>query len=152
MIQAAVLTIFLSLYSFSARAGGLECQISGTCQCLADGTCDKFGNPLPAPTSLGDSTIQCGQGADAFRVILAQPFAQMPREGKVAARFENISLPTQDFVTTSINPIFHMRYIKFQTAYCEYSIQIDAINGDQYYVFNAFRECEGVRKEIQCEI
>jgi len=51
-----VLTLVLS--ATFCFAGGLECQINGTCQCQMDGTCDEDGNPIqPISTQIcGDTT------------------------------------------------------------------------------------------------
>lgn len=148
----AVLNLVTALMAPSSFAGGLECQLNGTCQCLVERTCDKEGNPIPRESLQAGPVIQCGEGSEAFRVKLGQPFSQMPREGEVPAEFENLSLVRGESVSTQILPIFHMRLISFQTAYCGYGIQVSSAGEGKYYVFRSSVECEGESREISCRV
>ena len=112
--------------------------------------CSNDDGPPSSPIEL-NPVIECGIGSEALRVRLAQPFSEMPIEGKVPAKFENLALPLHDYVNVSTHPVFHTRLLQFSNAYCEYRINVDSREG-RYYVLNSSLECEGTSKEIRCEL
>lgn len=70
--------------SSSAFAGGLQCQINGTCQCQRAGACDKDGNPiqLPAPRNANErsqafSSLTCNSGLTNLHLDLRNQAASI---------------------------------------------------------------------------
>lgn len=134
----------LFVLNSTASACGTECQIRADC------APPRFDPPEdPAPRL---PVIQCGNESNPLLVRLEQPFDEMPAEGQVPASFSNVGMPLHDYVTTSISQKLGTRVIDFETAYCQYRIQIGSADFDRYFVVKALNECEGQKTDLDCRI
>ena len=130
-------TVLMSLmFGCATWAGGLPCQIDGTCQ----GQLQPYQPP---------NAIVCA-GTTGEQVIFNQLIETL-RPGTYPAQLLYISAPLHPSVDITENPVFHTLVVGVETAYCAYHFTID--QGDEVpHLLRSAVNCEGQSRELQCEL